>query len=204
MEGMKRRAARKIANKVRIPGFRPGKAPYQVIVRNVGEAAILEEALELLVDDIYPTVLEESKIEPYGPGSLENIVSQDPVKLEFKVPLKAEVDLGDYRSLRRPYKSTKVSKKEIEEALQNLLERQAIIETVDRAAKEGDLVTARLSATRIQLEEGKDPVFIRESTFPFVIHPAPKRSKKSAETSELRPEWPFPGFSQNLVGLSEN
>jgi trigger factor len=204
MEGMKRRAARKIANQVRIPGFRPGKAPYQVIVRHVGEAALLEEALELLVDDIYPAILEESKIEPYGPGKLENIVSKDPLKLEFVVPMKAEVDLGDYRSLRRPYQPTEVTEQDVQEGLQNLRERQAVIEPVDRAAQEGDLVTVRLSAKRTKVEEDKDPVFIRESSFPFVVLPTSSSMDKDHETEERNPEWPFPGFSKHLIGLSEN
>jgi trigger factor len=204
MEGMKRRAARKIANRVRIPGFRPGKVPYQVIARHVGEAALLEEAIELLVDDIYPTILEESKIEPYGPGRLENIVSKDPLKLEFLVPMKAEVDLGDYRSLRRPYQPTEIIEQDVQETLQNLRENQAIIEPVDRAAQEGDLVTVRLSARRTQVEEGKEPVFIRESSFPFVVHPAPSTKDQDQEIDKPSNEWPFPGFSQNLVGLSEN
>ncbi len=56
-EKAKRQAARKIAKKVKIPGFRPGKAPYNVIVRQVGEGAIVEEAMDILIDDIYPKIL---------------------------------------------------------------------------------------------------------------------------------------------------
>ena len=59
-EKAKRQAARKIAKRVKIAGFRPGKAPYNVIVRNVGEGAIVEEAMDFLIDDIYPKVIEEA------------------------------------------------------------------------------------------------------------------------------------------------
>ena len=90
----KQRAARKIARQTKIPGFRPGKAPYGIVLRTVGEAAILEEAMEILIDDQYPKIIEESKIKPYGPGQLENVVSFDPPIFEFKVPLDAEVTLG--------------------------------------------------------------------------------------------------------------
>ncbi len=48
-EESKHRAARKLAKKVKIPGFRPGKAPYAVIVRQLGEGAVVEEALDMLV-----------------------------------------------------------------------------------------------------------------------------------------------------------
>ena len=148
MESMKRRSARKIARRVKIPGFRPGKAPYAVIVRQVGEAAIIEDALELLVNDIYPKVIEEADINPYGPGSLENVGSLDPPTLEFVVPLEAEVVLGDYRSLRRPYEPEPVKDEDIQDVLDNIRERQAVIEPVERAAEEGDLVTVRISAKR--------------------------------------------------------
>ncbi len=67
LDEMKRRAASKLARRIKIPGFRPGKAPYPVIQRTVGEAAIFEEALELLVDAIYPEVIEEAKIKALRP-----------------------------------------------------------------------------------------------------------------------------------------
>jgi trigger factor len=78
LEEARHRAARKIAQKVKIPGFRPGKAPYPVILRTVGEASILDEAMEILVNENYPKIIEESGIKPYGPGNLENIQKLDP------------------------------------------------------------------------------------------------------------------------------
>ena len=90
--------------KAKIPGFRPGKAPYDVIVRLYGDKAIEEEAIETMVEDVYPSILDEAKINPGAPGSLEEIVSTDPVKLSFIVPLEPTVDLGDYRSVREDYK----------------------------------------------------------------------------------------------------
>ena len=198
LEGMKRRAANKIGRRVRVPGFRPGKAPYQVIVRQVGESVILEEALELLVDDIYPKVLEEAKISPYGPGKLENVLSMDPPKLEFIVALGAEVVLGDYRSIRKQYLPEGITEDDVEKAIQDLRERQAIIEPVDRPAQEGDLVTVRLSAQRSRPEEGQDPIIIRESSFPIVVRQA---SKSEENQAEIAAEWPFPGFSRYIVGL---
>jgi trigger factor len=194
MEGMKRRAARKIARRVRIPGFRPGKAPYQVIVRQLGEGAILEEALEMLVEDIYPKIIEDTEIKPYGPGSLDNVVSLEPPVLEFMVPLDAEVTLGDYRSLRKPYEPSEVSDDDVNKVLENLRERQAVIEPVERPAQEGDLVTVRLSATKRTQVEDEDPNLISERSAPMIV-----RSSDESDPDE----WPFPGFSANLVGLSE-
>ncbi len=79
LEDAKHRAASRLARQTKIPGFRPGKAPYAMIVRHLGEPAILEEAIEIVVDDIYPKAIDESGIKPYGPGSLDEIKQLDPL-----------------------------------------------------------------------------------------------------------------------------
>ncbi len=79
LEDAKHRAASRLAKRTKIPGFRPGKAPYAMIVRHLGEAAILEEAVEIVVDDVYPKAIDELGIKPYGPGSLEEIKQLDPL-----------------------------------------------------------------------------------------------------------------------------
>ena len=73
MESAKHRAARKISERKSVPGFRPGKAPYEVVVRMFGEGAIVEEAVDLLLDEIYPKALDEAKLEPGASGSLEKM-----------------------------------------------------------------------------------------------------------------------------------
>ena len=196
----KLRAARQMAKRVKIPGFRPGKAPYQVIVRQIGDAAILEEAMQLLIEEIYPKVIEEADIHPYGPGKLEQIVSNDPPTFEFVVPLEAKVILGDFRSIRRPYELKEIPEQDVENILDDLRERQAVIEPVDRPAQEGDLVDVRLSGSRIQPIVGEDPVLIRERSIPIVI--TPEASAK--DESDANREWPYPGFSSQLIGLSVN
>ncbi len=192
LEGMKRRAASKIAGRVKIAGFRPGKAPYAVVVRQVGEAAIMEEALELLVDAVYPEIIDEAKIKPYGPGRLDKVASTEPLTLEFVVPLEAEVLLGDYRAIRKPYEAPVVSDKDIDDVIENLRENQAVIEPVERPAQDGDLVTVRLSATRKSVEEGQPVILIREQSVPVVVKTA----------SDEDGEWPFAGFSQHLIGMA--
>ena len=192
-EAAKQRAARKLARQVKIPGFRPGKAPYPVIVRHLGEPAIIEEAVEILVNDVYPDAIKEAKIEAYGPGSLENIVSIDPPTFEFVVPLRAEVILGDYHAIREPYGLKEITPEMVDEVLENLQERQAIIEPVVRPAQEGDLVRVKLHADRKEPEEGKPATLINNRPFSTTIEP---------EQPEDPTEWPFPGFSRRLLGMT--
>lgn len=192
LEDAKRRAARKLAKQVKIPGFRPGKAPYNVIVRHVGEGAILEEATEILVNDFYPKAIEEADLHPYGPGELENIPSMDPPKFEFVVPLRAEVTLGEYKEIRIPYEPKEVKVEDVDAVLTDMRNRQAVSEPVERAAQEGDIVYMHLSGERKQAEEGQDPTLIKDRSFSVIINP---------EGEEHDDEWPFPGFSRNLIGL---
>jgi trigger factor len=204
LEANKRRAASKLASRLKIPGFRPGKAPYAVILRQVGEAAVMEEALELVVDAIYPQVIEQSGIHPYGPGRLDKVASMEPVTLEFVVPLEAEVTLGDYNSIRKPYEPPVVSDKDVEEVIENLRENQAVIEPVERPAQDGDLVTVRLSANRKQAEEDQELVLIREQSVPLIVKAMPVAADEETSHPEENEaeEWPFAGFSRHLVGMA--
>ena len=193
LEGIKRRAASRLARRVKIPGFRPGKAPYPVIVRHLGEAAILEEAIELLVAEIYPEVIKETGINPYGPGKLENVSATEPLTLEFSVPLKAEAVLGDYHSIKIAYELEQVADQDVNDVLEDLRERHAIIEPVDRAAQVGDLVTMKLRATGLAADAEPAVELIPERSSSVIIRPEDASSKPGA--------WPFPGFSHHLIGM---
>lgn len=202
LETAKRRAASQMAKRIKIPGFRPGKAPYPVILRQLGEAAILEEAIEILVDEIYPAVIKEAEIKPYGPGKLENITGDDPLTLVFSVPLEAEAVLGDYHAIQKSYEPAAVSDDDVADVLENLRERNAIIEPVDRPAQPGDLVTITLSATRMG-EDGQVQTLIPERSTSIIVRPVDEPAGED-RLNVSQDEWPFPGFSQNLVGMSSN
>lgn len=125
LDEAKRKAAKKIAKQVRIKGFRKGKAPYRIISQYVGEAAILEEAVELLGNDIYKYALDESKVEPYGPGALEDFKIDPAPTFIFSVPLQPEVDLKDYADVRIEFEAPEISDEDVEKALQQMRQQEA-------------------------------------------------------------------------------
>ena len=125
LDEAKRKAAKKIAKQVRIKGFRKGKAPYRIISQYVGEAAILEEAVELLGNDIYKHALDESKVEPYGPGSLDDFKLDPAPTFIFSVPLQPEVDLKNYADVRVDFEAPEVSDEDVEKALQQMRQQEA-------------------------------------------------------------------------------
>lgn len=192
-EAAKHQAARKLAGRIKIPGFRPGKAPYAIVLRQVGEPALAEEAIEIIIKEQYPKIIEESGIHPYSFGQLENIQKTDPLTLEFAVPLDPEVKLGDYSSMHRPYEPKPVGEDEIEEVLDNLRDRHAVLEPVDRTAGEGDVVTVNLAGERLNPDEGQDATLIPKNSYQFLVRPTAKPNED---------EWPFPGFSSYLIGMA--
>jgi len=87
VQAARQRAARKLASRGKIPGFRPGKAPYDVIVRYYGDEAVHEQAIDLLVDEVYPEMLKEAQLEPAAAGRLEKVEGEEKPKFTFRVPL---------------------------------------------------------------------------------------------------------------------
>jgi trigger factor len=190
LESGRHRAARKLAERGKIPGFRPGKAPYDVIRRYYGDEAILEQAVDMLVDDIYPKALEEAKVEPAAPGALESIDSMDPLKLTFRVPLKPEVDLGKYADVRLPYEFQPPSEDKLAEEMDSLRQMYATTETVDRAVGMGDYVMVDVKGTNTKPKDGEEAELVNREGMAVLLR---KEDKDD--------EWPFSGFAKKLVGV---
>jgi trigger factor len=146
VEEAKRRAARSIAREISIPGFRRGRAPYPKVVQYVGDAAILQEAAEQLLDDTYSEILEKADISPGAPGEFIDMET-DPLTFKIRVPLEPEVDLGDYREIRVDWEEPPASDEEIEQVLEQVREENVVLEPVDRPAEMGDQVIVDVHAT---------------------------------------------------------
>ncbi len=144
-----RKIARRLSRKARIPGFRPGKAPFNVIVNMFGFEYVLGETMEQIGDKLYREALESSGIEPYGPGNLEKI-EDGGQKIIFTVPKAPTVDLGDYRSIRVEHEEQTVDDAMVDRAMENLRQNQALVEDVNRPAKFGDqVILSHISVARL-------------------------------------------------------
>ncbi len=195
LEQYKRRAARKISQKAKIPGFRPGKAPYDVVRRLYGDPALQEEAVEMMLEEIYPQAVKEANLEPYGPGKLEEIISVDPPKFSFIIPLAPEVQLGEYKEIRKDYEIEPVKDEEVEKTVTRLRQSYGTAEPVERASQEGDLVSFKMSANRVNPVEGEPDTLVEESSYQMI-------AGQPQESDEEK--WPYEGFTQELIGLSAN
>ncbi len=115
-ENAKRKAARKISRQVPIRGFRKGKAPYSRVAQTVGEATIIEEAVDDLTQEIYRQALEESKVDPFGQGDLED-VKLDPPTFIFTLPMRPVVDLKNFLDVRVDYEAPTIDESDVDDRL---------------------------------------------------------------------------------------
>ena len=191
LDGFKKRGARKIAKTTRIPGFRPGKAPYNVILNHVGEGAILEEAIDLMLDDVYPELLKQENIEPSGPGNLEEIKSQEPPVFVFSIPLAPVAELGNLDKIKKPYELQAVTDDDVDHFIDQMRQQSATIVPFEGEAKVGQLVYFTLEAIDENPSDAEDAVLVKS---------APQQTLIPTKKEESDTEWPFPGFAREFIG----
>ncbi|MDX2137332.1 MAG: trigger factor [Chloroflexota bacterium] len=156
LEKAKVKAAKKISNQINIPGFRKGKAPYRLVAKYVGEASIIDDAMELISNDIYKEALLESKLDPYGPGAVLEYQLDPAPTLIFSVPLQPTVTLNAYRDVRLPYEPIAVEDEQIEQTFKNLLREHALVEDSSRPAEMGNRVTVDIHSFIESSDEDED------------------------------------------------
>jgi trigger factor len=143
--GAMEKAYRKLAPRVQIPGFRPGKAPRPLIEKQIGHHRLLDEAMDLLLPEVYKEAIEEQDINPVASPSVE-LISHEPLVFAATVPLQPVVDLGDYASVKLPKPKIEVTQEQVDASLTELRRRYGAIEPVDRPAQKGDIIRGDLSA----------------------------------------------------------
>jgi len=158
-----RKAARKAASQYRIPGFRKGKAPYSVIVKQVGLPTLYNEFIDDLGQEIFKEAIEQEKIEPYAMANLTD-VEFEPVRYKLLVPLDPEIDLGDYRSLRVAETTPTVDEEAFQKRLAEHLGQYAEWQNVTRPIENGDLVTLDVKSVLTEPNEGEEESIVLDET----------------------------------------
>ena len=139
------RAAKRLANRVNIPGFRKGKAPRKIVERNVGMDALLQEAFDLIAPKAFSDALDDQKIDPVTRPNIDIVTLEEGKNLIFKATVtpRPEVKLGDYKGLKVEKAAAEVSDEDVEKQLKNFQDRQGkMVEAPEGAAVEnGDFTT---------------------------------------------------------------
>ena len=181
LDGALEKAVQKVSQQVRIPGFRPGKAPRHIVENMVGRPALLQEAIEDLLPGLYSEAIEEQEIDAIGDPEID-LKSTEPLIVTAMVPVRPTVDIGDYPSLRVPREEVTVNAEAAEEAMVGVRRRYATLEPVDRAVEWEDTVRVDVSVS----VEGQGEPHVEEG--------AEFRVSQDGVVS-------LPGFLDHLIGL---
>jgi trigger factor len=144
------RAYKKIAQQVRVPGFRPGKVPARIIEARLGRGVVLEEVVNGAVPAKYSEAITSAEdLTPIGRPDIEVTEIADGDKLSFKaeVDVRPQIDLPDLSSLAVSVDDVEVSDDDVQEQLDNLRARFGTLTGVERPAQKDDFVLIDLSAT---------------------------------------------------------
>jgi trigger factor len=177
-------AVRHLSQRTKIPGFRPGKAPRGVVEVAVGKDAVLEEAMDHLVQRAYRDALAQQDILPLTQAevNVEQGIEGKPVIFTATVQVRPEVKLGDYRSFNFKPEIEKIDAAKVDKVVEELRDQNASLAPVeDRGARNGDYAVIGYTGTRdgVAFEGGS------AERMPLI----------------LGDERLIPGFEAHLVGL---
>jgi trigger factor len=177
-------ATRALSRRTKVPGFRPGKAPRGVLEAVLGHGAVLDEAVDRLVQSSYRDALIEKEILPLTNADVEIVQAEEGKPLIFKatVPIRPEVRLGDYRNFNFRPEIEPTDDTRVEKVIEELRDQNASLAPVEeRGAQKGDYAVIKYEGTRdgVAFEGGsadRMPLIIGEDRL-------------------------IPGFEDELVGL---
>ena len=136
-------AAADLGRDLRIPGFRKGKVPPQVVLQRVGREAVLDEAVRKALPSWYEEAITDARVAAVGEPDLdlqELPEKGSPLTFTIEVGVRPKAKLGDYKGLEVGRREAEVEKDAIDEEIERLRESAASLENVDRPAKKGDFV----------------------------------------------------------------
>ena len=143
------RVLKKLSQKVKIQGFRPGKAPRSVVEARLGQDAIREEVIEALVPEVVNRALSEGAVDPIDRPRVDILEFErgKPARFTATVSVMPEVELPQLDTLRLERPHSEVTDEMVEQRVQELLETQATLVPVERPVQPGDVIVADLEAS---------------------------------------------------------
>ena len=177
------RAYQRVVQKVNIPGFRKGKAPRRIIEQYFGRESMLNEILDTMLPELTTQAITDQNLDAVGLPSIE-LEDLEPFQFSATVPLRPEVDLGEYSSIRIDRSPPVIEDDAIDNRIEQIRLSVATWEPTERPVEIGDMVTAQIKGT---IEEN---TIFDEADAVYLVNEEIGR--------------PFPGFSENLVGLETN
>ena len=142
-------AFRRIAREVRIPGFRPGKAPRRVLEARLGPGVARQEALREALPSYYARAVSESEVDVIAPPEIDITTGEEegPVAFDAVVEVRPKVDVPGHGNLRITLPSPEVTDEEVDAQIERLRSNMGELTSVDRSAKDGDQVSIDIAGS---------------------------------------------------------
>ena len=185
LQAAKQQTLRAIARTMRLPGFRPGKAPMNLVEKNADPNVLQSDFLERAMNAMYGQALDQEKIRPViqPQVTVKKFVPFSDLEIEAEVEVIGDIKLVDYKKLKLSKDEAKVTAKDIDEVIGQLQTREAERKDVDRAAKDGDQVTIDFKGVDAKTKEAINGG--EGKAYPLVL---------GSDTF-------IPGFEPNIVGM---
>ena len=188
-------AFRKIAREVRIPGFRPGKAPRRILEARIGTEAARTEALRDSLPDYYAKALRDQDIDAIAPPEIDITGGEEsgPVQFDAVIEVRPQISVPGYAGLRVTVPNPEVSDTELDAQVDRLRGNFGTLETVSRPARDGDYLTVDMKAEQGDevLHDTNDELYELGSG---TLLPEVDRELQSAKAGDiLRFDAPLPG-----------
>ncbi len=201
------RGAESISKEVKIEGFRPGKAPYDVLKRKIGEMSILEEAARIAINKTIDQAIKDNvRSEPVGHPEV-NIIKLSPENpLEYKVVIAVlpKIKLGDYKSVKVKTGTVDIKDEDVEKVIEQLREARAQEVISDKAIQEGDKVTADigmfLDNVPVEGGQGKGAAIIIGKNYVIPGFDKHLIGAKKGDVKEFELKYPEDYHMANLAG----
>lgn len=143
-------AARELAQEVRIPGFRPGRAPRRLLESRLGKGTLLQEAVRDALPEFYSEAVDSEELQVVGPPEfdVETFVDGQDAAFTATVEVRPEIAVPDYAGVEVAHPEWEVTDEDMDRQLDALRDRFAEVETVERPVRTGDLAVVTVTASR--------------------------------------------------------
>jgi trigger factor len=184
LEPIKRHVLGHFADRVKVPGFREGKAPVNVVEKHIDQRLLVDDFMEHALNDLYRLAIQHERLRPVSPPEvqLKKFVPFSQLEFEAGLDVLGEIKLPDYKSMKLSKKPVEITAKDVSEVLKQLKQRSADRKETERSAKEGDEVVIDFSGKD---QKGEPVAGAEAKDYPLV----------------LGSDSFIPGFEKNMVGL---
>lgn len=201
------RGAEKVSEEVKIEGFRPGKAPYEILKQKIGEMPILEEAARQAISKTIDQAIRENvQAEPVGQPdvNITKLAPENPLEYKVILSILPEIELGDYKAAKVKLEKAEVRDEEAKKMLEDLREMRVKEAVVDREIKPGDkaLINLEMFLDKVPVEGGQGKGVAVVLGKDYIVPGFDKQlvGLKKGETKEFSLPYPEKHHMANLAG----